>query len=353
MFITFTIIIALFFAVNIGASGTAASMGAAYGAGAIKKRWVALILVSIVVFLGAFFGGGEVVNTIGEGIVPSQILSVHIAAIILSSACLTLFFANILGVPLSTSEVTVGAVVGVGIAYKSLFIGKILLIVSIWILLPVIAFCITYAVGKRIPRIEKKLLSIPRQPMITKILIIILIVVGCYEAFAAGMNNVANAFGPLVGAGLLNTQSAILWGGLFVAFGALTLGGKVLETNAKKITDLSLLQGITVSFTSGTLVVVASIFGIPVPLTQATTASIFGIGSAQRGRQMWRSSIVQKIIKVWIISPVSSMVVSYLLVETIIENNIYASLIIIGAFLITIGLKNLAKLKQDKISAHH
>ena len=56
----------------------------------------------------------------------------------------------------------------------------------------------------------------------------------------------------------------------FVGLGAILLGGKVLETNGKKITKLSLINGSFVSLTSGTLVIIASLFGIPVPLTQAT-----------------------------------------------------------------------------------
>ncbi|MFL6516915.1 MAG: inorganic phosphate transporter, partial [Bacillus sp. (in: firmicutes)] len=43
--------IGLFFAVNIGASGAAASMGISYGAGVIAKR-KALALCAIAVFLG-------------------------------------------------------------------------------------------------------------------------------------------------------------------------------------------------------------------------------------------------------------------------------------------------------------
>ena len=110
--------IAFFFAMNIGASGTAAAMGAAYGADAIKNKRIALLLVAISAFLGAVLGGGEVVKTISQGIIPSDILQVEIVVIILFSATFTLFISNLLGIPLSTSEVTVGAIVGVGIAYQ-------------------------------------------------------------------------------------------------------------------------------------------------------------------------------------------------------------------------------------------
>ena len=46
--------VGLFFAMNIGASGAAASMGISYGSGVIKKPIIALSLCGIAVFLGAF-----------------------------------------------------------------------------------------------------------------------------------------------------------------------------------------------------------------------------------------------------------------------------------------------------------
>src|SRR4051812_38787492 len=108
------IAIALFFAMNIGASGTAAAMGTAYGANAINNKRIALLLVAISAFLGATIGGGEVAKTISKGIIPSDLLQVKAVVIILFGATFTLFLSNLLGIPLSTSEVTIGSIVGVG-----------------------------------------------------------------------------------------------------------------------------------------------------------------------------------------------------------------------------------------------
>jgi sulfate permease len=139
MFTTIAIIIALFFAMNIGASGAAATMGVAYGSGAIKTKRTALLICSLFILLGSYFGT-EVVKTIGSGIIPEGIASVKIAVIILLAATSTLFFANLMGIPLSTSEVTVGAVVGVGVAYQALYMGSILKIVFFWVFVPVFSF---------------------------------------------------------------------------------------------------------------------------------------------------------------------------------------------------------------------
>ncbi|MFC0215137.1 anion permease [Paenibacillus chartarius] len=333
---------------NIGASGAAASMGVAYGSGAIKSKLVALCIVAAGVFLGAYLGGGEVVKTLGSGIIPSSLLTVHLVIIILLSSTITLFGANLLGIPLSTSEVTVGAVVGVGVAYEKLFVSKLLVIVSFWFILPVIAFLFAWGAGCIIRRLER---SNPKwrgegKGWWTKALMLLVALAGFTEAFSAGMNNVANAVGPLVGAGLMGTGSGVFWGGLFVAAGALLLGGRVLETNGKKITKMSLLQGITISGTGGTLVIISSLLGMPVPLTQITTTAILGIGSADHGFRLWQKGIVTKILKVWLVSPLLSMVVSFTLVKLLVEPAPYLIVVMVGVLVSLIGLKSLYDSEQ-------
>lgn len=300
--------VALFFAMNIGASGTAASMGAAYGSQSLSRR-IALILVAIAVFAGATFGGSEVVKTLSKGLIPENSVTIEIALIMLLAATSTLFIANITGIPLSTSEVTVGSVVGVGIALKSLQTGKLFLILSTWILLPITAYLIAYVLGKIVEKPLNHQLK-TNGTYLKRVLTILVILASTYEAFSAGMNNVANAVSPLVAANLIDTSRATILGGAFVALGAIVLGGKVLETNAKKITNISLPGGIIVSFTSGTLVLIASLYGIPVPLTQATTSAIMGLGKANNINS---KPIIHRIIWIWIASPLVSLFIAYTL----------------------------------------
>ncbi len=343
------IAVALFFAMNIGASGTAAAMGAPYGAGAIRNKRLALILVAVSAFLGAVLGGGEVVKTIGQGIIPTDILTVTVVVIILTGATFTLFLSNIIGIPLSTSEVTVGSIVGVGAAYHAVYTSKLIVIVSFWIIVPIASFLITLLLGKLIEFAEKKWPALKGQGKWAKWLSILLIIGGCFEAFSAGMNNVANAIGPLVGANILSSSTGILLGALFTSLGALVLGSKVLETNGKKITKLSLLQGSAVSFTGGGLVVVASLFGLPIPLTQVTTCGILGVGTAKHGIKVLQKDVIKRIGMVWVISPLSSLVVSYTLINLFTEVNIYNLLVIFSTLIATIGSIYLLKLvKKEK-----
>lgn len=310
---------ACFFAMNIGASGTASSMGAAYGGGAIRSRLKAVVLVGIVAVLGATLGGEEVTKTISERIIPQHIVTEVIAVIIIASATSVLYLSNRMGIPLSTSEVTVGSLVGVGLVFQQLYIWNVLSIVFIWFALPIVAFWLAKCLDLLYRRFEMRVWKERKNgPLYHRMLILFLILFGCYEAFAAGMNNVANAIGPLISSGMLPLNQGVWLGAIFMGFGAVCLGGPVLETNGKRITQLSLCQGSIVSFSSGTLVIVASIFGIPVPLTQATTMSIIGVGSNVKQVPVWRNPVVKRILFVWFASPVLSMMVSYSLVQLIV-----------------------------------
>ncbi|UOE53131.1 inorganic phosphate transporter [Cytobacillus oceanisediminis] len=329
--------VGLFFAMNIGASGAAASMGIAYGSGVLKNRMLALVLCGLAVFFGAWLGGGEVVKTMGSGIVPKETFTVAIALIVIASAALSLFLANVFGIPLSTSEVTVGSVVGAGIVYQSVFAGKLAWIVMFWLLTPFAAFLIAIAAAAFLKR--NFIQNLIKKPKATPILAILVIFMGVFEAFSAGMNNVANAVGPLVGAGIMSTGSGIFWGGLFVALGAILLGKNVLETNGKKITKIRLEEGCVISGTGAGIVTIASVFGIPVPLTQITTSSIIGIGFVKQGRSVFKKDIVIQLLVVWVVSPVLSMVLSYTLIQLLIEQNVYPVIAMAGVLISVFGVK--------------
>jgi sulfate permease len=307
-----TLIAALAFAVNIGASGAAATMSQVYGSGALTKR-LALLAVALFVILGAYFSGSEVVQTIGKGLIVGKVLTLEAALVILLCALAPLFLANRLGVPLSTSEVTVGSVVGVALALGGLNTGKLGIILLSWTALPVVAFAIAAVLQKWGGGPLERRLNGAADVRFHRLLAFLLIAGGCYAAYSAGANNAANATGPLVGAGEMSVRTAVILGGLFMAVGALTLGGRVMETNARKITKLTVPAGIVVDVTSASLVLGLSYMGLPVPLTQATTGGIVGVSFARSGRRAFQRDVVKKVVSVWLISPAISLVLSFFL----------------------------------------
>ncbi len=180
------------------------------------------------------------------------------------------------------------------------------------------------------------------------ILTVLLIFAGFFEAFSAGMNNVANAVVPLVGAGMITVTKGIWLGGAFVALGALLLGRRVLETNGKKIVRFEKAEGILISTTGALLVGISSLFGLPVPLTQVTSSSIIGIGMAKSGKQIFHKHIVKKIMCIWIVSPIFSLAISYSLIQLFMEKDLYA-IVIMGSVIIgTLGAISLMRTMREE-----
>ncbi|MGG2016765.1 inorganic phosphate transporter [Bacillus sp. S10(2024)] len=329
--------IALFFAMNIGASGGAAAMGVTYASGAIRSKFITLLLCGIAIILGSVIQGQEIVKTISSGIIPENLFTVKVVILILIAASLSLFLANLFGIPLSTSEITIGAVAGVGIAYHVLFVKKLLFIVSFWILTPILAFSITFFTGKFIYYLRSKYPNMENgklQPVFT----ILIIFAGLFEAYSAGMKNVANAIGPLVGAHLISLEKGSLIGGIFVALGALFLGRRVIETNGKKITSISILEGIVTSSTTSLLVITAATYGIPLPITQITSSSIIGIGAVQEGVKVFQKKVVIQMLKVWAVAPFISFLLSYTFIKILMKSNLYTVFIVIAIIIAIIGI---------------
>jgi len=74
----------------------------------------------------------------------------------------------------------------------------------------------------------------------------------------------------------------IRWGFVAVAvmmgIGGLIHSRKIAETMSKKITEMNHGQGFSANLSTGILVILASVFGLPVSTTHVAVGSLFGIG---------------------------------------------------------------------------
>lgn len=308
------LILAIFFAITMGGSNICPAFAVSYGTGVIGRKRAAL-LFGFFVLLGAYIAGGNVVKTISGGIVPQHFIDIKVTCIILLSASLSLFIANILKVPVSTSSVTVFSLIGVGLYFKELYIQTLLRIFSFWLILPFLAYLFTYLLGRFILPLENSTL-IKRQERSMKFF---LIGTGCYMAFALGSNNVANAAGPLVASKILSLKASFLLIAPFFGLGGLLFKGN-LDTVGKEITTLGVLGGTLIGIVIGSMLLLASIFGIPEPMVMMDALSIMGIGSVNHGhRILIEHLVIRKIFTLWIVSPLLSLSVSYLLVRLILD----------------------------------
>ena len=312
MFITLAAFAAaIFMGLNIGGNNAAASMGAAYGAKA-RTKGQAVVLIAIFSLLGAVFSGGEVIKTLGEGIVPGDTLTLTAAIIAIAAAGLAMSLANVIKVPISTSQAAVGAVTGIGIYYGMLNKSLLLTIVGWWVVTPLLAFTLAYVAGKYLhPMLLFWLVDHESEDQIRKIINILLTISGCYVAYSAGANNAANAVGPLVGAGFMTQTTGAIIGGLAIGAGAMLLGSRILETVGNDITELCAIRAVFVEFIAAIIVHAASILGIPISLGEIVTAAIIGVGCANQGIAAAKSDTVKKIVMMWFVSPLFVGAIAY------------------------------------------
>lgn len=320
----------MFLAVNMGASGTAPSFSAAYGANIIKRLAIPGVF-GLFVLLGAIIAGKQVGVTMGKELIPPEMLTPDILTIVLFSVGLSLLISNYLAVPQSTSQATVFAISGPAIYYSQLNTNKLLFeIVPTWFILPLVSFIITLLIGKLLYRRIKDSEYVDYEKISNHIILRILVLLSsCYVAFSIGANNVANASGP-VASMVLNelgieadseenfimiiTVTTLIIAPCF-AIGSSLFGYRLLQSTGKGIIDFGPVGATLISTVTATLLLLASVTrGIPTSLVQLNTFAIIAVGISKVG---WKKVIVDRTVRkfwiVWIIAPVFALVLSYTL----------------------------------------
>ncbi|MGQ1891440.1 inorganic phosphate transporter [Thermophagus sp. OGC60D27] len=321
-------VIALFLAINMGGSGTAPAFSAAYGANIIKKAAVPG-LFGVMVFLGAIIGGKETAKTVGKGLLDGQFMTFSVVSIILGSVALALLIANLFGIPQSTSQATVLAVVAPAIYFDSVNTHKLFFeIIPTWFFMPIIAFVLSFLIGKYIYKpIRKKGYTISKRLNDNYLLKGLIVLMSMYVAFSIGTNNVANAAGPVavMSCNELNVSSShfihvLILATLIVApsfgIGSSIFGKKILQNTGKEIVLFGRIEAVIIAFISATLLLLASVLkGIPTSLVQLNVASIIGIGVAKLGfKNIFRKTEVNRFFVMWVIAPIIAFIISYLFV---------------------------------------
>lgn len=302
--------VAFYIAWNIGSNDSANAMGTAVGAGILSFRQ-ATLTIAIFTLLGAYLKGYKVMKTVGRGIVPEGYLTMEMALIALLSAGVWVTIATIKGLPVSTTQAIVGGVIGVGLATSAPVNWWTLTKIAVaWVASPVLSGILAIILYKFYSYVISKIKSVSTIEALYKALAIL---GGSYMAFNFGTNEVANASGPIVGAGFMAPKTAGVLVALSLAVGALTFSYAVMHTVGKKITALGPVSAFAAQFGSAMAVSIANVFGLPVSSSQSIVGGVVGVGLLA-GRGVDRKVIVD-IVFGWVATPLTAIGISFVLLK--------------------------------------
>jgi PiT family inorganic phosphate transporter len=283
--------------------------------------WSILIFATIGAVLEGY-GGFETLGKFGH-MTPTDAFWIAL------SAAATVTLMTYLGLPVSTSQAIVGAIIGAGAVHGTLNLSPLGKVVSSWIATPIGAGIIAYflyfilkpviywlgkAVGYIAGFLGRRRTGRPHGGGYgilwwDNAIWWGLMLSGIYGAYSLGANNVANVMGVFVASGTVSPFMGALLGGLSIGVGALTYGRKVMETVGTGIVRLSPYTALVVVLAEAITVHFFAVVGVPVSTSQAVVGGVIGIGFVE-GVSRIDKKTTTKVLFGWFGTPTIAGIVS-------------------------------------------
>jgi len=323
-------LISMFLAINMGGSGTGPAFSVAYGANVLRKTAIPS-LFGLMVFLGTITAGKTTATTVGNGLINPILMNYAQVSIILFSVSISLLIANLFGIPQSTSQATVLAIIAPGIYFHEFNSNTIFVeVIPTWFVLPIISFILSFLIGKYIyTPLRRRGYTISSKINDHYMLRGAIVFASLYVAFSIGANNVANASGPLTSMtinelGISTTSPRVLtlimiMSTMVVApsfgIGSSVFGEKILKNTGKELFLFGRIEAVIIAVISASLLLAASILkGVPTSLVQLNVGAILGIGVARLGpKNIFRKTAVRRFFLMWLIAPIVAFLTSWYL----------------------------------------
>ena len=255
----------------------------------------AVILVSVFAILGALLQGQHVMQTIGKGIVKTDL--------------------NYTAVCVSTSQAIVGGVVGIGLAVRAeVDFSKFIVIAESWVICPVLVMALAFGLMHVVIQILRRFET--SSVLFQQAFGWLAIVSACYVAYSMGANNAGNAVGPIANLGIVDPNLLLLIGGLSIAAGAVTFGRKAADTVGKGITPLDIPGAFVAQISSAFGMHLFSMLGIPVSTSSAIVGAVVGVGLVKGARAISKKTILT-ILAGWVLTPTLSATSAFALYKVI------------------------------------
>ena len=294
----FSLLGGIFLGWSLGANDAANVFGAAVTSRMLKFR-VAAILASSFVLIGAIVSGQAGIETL-KGLTQFSLEQAVISSI---AAALTVAFMTLLGLPVSSNQAMVGAILGIGILNNQINLHGLLKVLTCWFLTPIGAAIVSVLCYVLLARPYNKIsLNIFESDALLRTC---LIIAGIYGAFALGANSTASVAAVFVGAGLITSFSATLIGGGSIALGILTFSRPVMETVGNKLVRLDAFSAFIVSLSMAITINFYTFIGVPVSTSQAVVGGVLGIGIVKSVNTISKRTLINILIG-WFLTPIAA-----------------------------------------------
>lgn len=309
----------MYIAWSIGANDAANPTECAVGAGAIGVK-KALLLFAFFSFLGALLQGWMVMKTFGGGIAKIVTIYDALTASIATGVWITV--ASLMGLPISTTHSAVGAVLGIGLSHALIYgstsinYSVLIKVITSWITSPLASIILVAILYRVLAAVYGGLKRYKLN--VDKIFKYLLIATLAFSAYSFGANDVGNATGVYVavvgirGGGEIDINTALLLatlGALGIAMGGFTIGVRVIETVAFRITRLDLVSGTSAELANAlsvwlftTIPYLLFGYGMPISTTHASVSAVIGVGLVRGGLRGIDKAIVLRIVSSWILT---------------------------------------------------
>ncbi|MFX0039721.1 MAG: inorganic phosphate transporter [Promethearchaeota archaeon] len=304
--LTIFLVIAIIIAFGIGANDE--TFAGLYGSRILNMKQI-LILATIFAIAGAFILGEAVSKTVGDDI----LLTIDYAMVItiLISTSIWLILSSALGLPISTTHATIGAIIGLGLTPVVSIRWEMIVELSLWwVLSPIIGFIVSFLVYKLMHHYKvKRLNGFQSYEKTEKIFSYIVLIVICITAFSRAGNDCSNAVGIVVGIGEVQINILLLLTGLSLAGGLLVLGRGVIK-NVGRITELYPSTAFATQIPTAAILFIGTALGIPLSGSHMLVASLIGLSKASHTpvrKGLW------KIVLIWFLTFPMAGILSILL----------------------------------------
>jgi PiT family inorganic phosphate transporter len=152
-------------------------------------------------------------------------------------------------------------------------------------------------------------------------------IVGFYMAWNIGANDVANSMAPVVGAKAITIRQAVFIAVILNILGAVFIGSHVTNTIRKGIVSTEILTdphqvligALSAMLAASLWVNFATWKSLPVSTTHSIVGAMTGFGIIAGGFSVINWIKLATVVMSWIISPIFSLVISYLLFKIILK----------------------------------